>query len=364
LSHGVISDNWSLQNISELLTDGVDPGVVHIISPNLETDSHEYTEVSAAAISIEVLFDTITDIILRDQILVDEKFADAWLSKDGPLNRLAEQSVVRAFPFLRDPDSLTGPRDEFVRKLCVTNSLKREHQENVRGWESARKTPNRYLSQTIWGGAGMLARAFVYERGYTPHPIRKRLFQKAGITLSDTDAVLRACNTIKEKRASIRALQGSGHELYSLHVNMDPLPIRVIEEASCPADIFVVALQIREEYAELRQWLGLYQQSINSGDYKDIQRHQKTLTSISQYVDSVIGKTGDDVATFTAGIDILKIAIKGNPLNTIQNQFGVRGMINKLILGKSGSTELRRLLKFFGHHNTSIGLKVVEHFSS
>lgn len=210
----------------------------------------------------------------------------------------------------------------------------------------------------------MLARAFVYEKGYTPHPVRKRLLKKAGIALSDTDALLRTCNTIDEKRASIRALQGSNHELYSLQLNMDPLPIKVIRESTCPADIPLVALQIREEYKELRGWLGLYQQSINSGDYKEIQKHQRTLTSISQYVDSAMGKTGADGATFTAGIDILKIAIKGSPINALQNQFGVRAMINKLILGVSGDAEFKKFLKFFGHHNTVIGMKVLEYFSS
>lgn len=364
MSQSVISDNWSLQNISELLTDGIDSGNGYFITPDIESDSHAYEETPSAALAIEALFDLITDVILRDQILVDEKFAGAWFSKDGPLNRLAEQSVVRPFPFLRDPAQLAGPRDEFVDRLCLTNSLKREHQENVLGWENAKTTPNPYLSQTIWGGAGMLARAFVYEKGYTPHPVRKRLFQKAGIALPDTDAVLRACNTINEKRASIVALQASRHEIYSLHVSMDPLPIKVIRESSCPADIPAVALQVRQDYAELRHWLGLYQRSISSGDYKDIQKHQKILSSISQYVDSFMRKAGPDTATFTAGIDILKIAFKGSPINTLHNQFGVRAMINKLILGASGRAELRKLLKFFGHHNTSIGMKVIEHFSS
>lgn len=364
MSQSVISDNWSLQSISELLIDGIDPGVGHFINPNIETDSHEYKEASSAAIAIEALFDLITDVILRDQILVDENFSDAWRNKNGPLNKLAEQSVVQTFPFLRDPALLNSPRDEFVDRLCLTSSLKREHQENVLGWQTARETPNPYLSQAIWGGAGMLSRAFVYEKGYTPHPVRKRLFQKAGIALSDTDAVLRTCSTIDEKRASIRTLQGSGNELHSLHINMEPLPIKVIRESNCPADIPVVALQIREEYVELRNWLGLYQQSISSGDYKDIQKHRKILVSISQYIDSTMGKTSADAATFTAGIDTLKIALKGNPINNLKNQFGVRSMINKLILERSGSTELKKFLKFFGHHNTSTGLKIVEHFSS
>lgn len=363
VSQSVISDNWSLQDISELLIDGIDSGIGHVITPDIETDSHAYDDIPSAVIAIEALFDLITDVILRDQILVDENFAGAWLKEGGALNVLAEESVVRTFPFLGDPAQLVGPRDEFVARLCVTNSLRREHQENVLGWESERKTPNRYLSQVIWGGAGMLARAFVYEKGYTPHPVRRRLFQGAGIALSDTDAALRACNVISEKRASIRVLQSSRDELYSLHVNMDPLPIRVIRESSCLEDIPTIALQMRKEYTELRDWLGLYQQSIHSGDYKDIQKYQKILSSISQYVDSAMGKVSPDAVTFTAGIDILKVAIKGSPLNALQNQFGVRAMINKLILGTSGDAELKKFLKFFGHHNTSVGMRVLKHFS-
>jgi hypothetical protein len=84
----------------------------------------------------------------------------------------------------------------------------------------------------------------------------------------------------------------------------------------------------------------------------------------SQHVDSVMGSRKLDAISFSAGIDILKIAIKGDPINTIQNQYGVRAMINKLILGASGDTELKKLLKFFGHHNTSVGMKISEHFSS
>jgi hypothetical protein len=110
--------------------------------------------------------------------------------------------------------------------------------------------------------------------------------------------------------------------------------------------------------------LGQYQNSISNGDYKEIQKHQKVLSSISKYVDSTMGKIDPDAAEFTAGIDIFNMTIKASPINTLQNKFGVRAMINKLILGPSGNAELKKLLKFFDHHNTSVGMRVIEHFSS
>ena len=92
----------------------------------------------------------------------------------------------------------------------------------------------------------MLARALVFERAYTPHPVRKRLFQKVGLALPDTDAGRRVYTMIEEKRASIRALHASGDELYSLQVNMQPLPIAVIRECRDRHNQLVAVLKDRE----------------------------------------------------------------------------------------------------------------------
>lgn len=65
-----------------------------------------------------------------------------------------------------------------------------------------------------------------------------------------------------------------------------------------------------------------------------------------------------------AGIDLLKIAFKGSPLNSLQNQFGVRSMVNKLVTTRSGNSELGKLLGFFGHRTSGVGLKVLDHFAA
>ncbi|TOG97291.1 hypothetical protein CGI90_26510, partial [Vibrio parahaemolyticus] len=52
------------------------------------------------------------------------------------------------------------------------------------------------------------------------------------------------------------------------------------------SDMIKVALQLREEYQELRDWLNCYQQALSDGSYKDMNKFSKTLQSISLYVDS------------------------------------------------------------------------------
>lgn len=363
MSQSIITDNWSLQNISELLTQGLDTENTHYINVDKKNNKFTYNEISSAAITIEAFFDFITDIILRDQILVESDFVNAWKQFDSPVNKVAEAGIIREYPFRVDYKKLEDPRNEFVQRLCVTDDLRLAHEENKAGWDKNRQTPHRYLSQTLWGGAGMLARSFVYERGYTPHPVRKRLFINTGLALTNDNAVNNINNVINEKRAQISSVHNRGSELFSLTVNMLPLPIKVIQESNSINDLIKVALQLRNEYQELRDWLGCYQQAMSDGSYKNIAKFQKIIQSVSLYVDSLMGSQDSNAPTFTTGIFVLKIAVKGQPLNTLKNQFGVRSMINSLIVSRSGNSDLKKLLDFFGHKNSKVGLQVIEHFS-
>lgn len=362
MSSGVIVDNWSLQDISSLLHFGMDDDVTHLIEPNVEQGTHEYKEISAAIIQTEALFDFLTDLILRDQLLVEEQHVDAWKKEGSPLEVADQAGVIRSYPF-RGNFKLDGPRNELVERLCVTESLRSEHEKNMEGWRLYRKTPNQYLSQILWGGAGMLARSFVTEQAYTPHPVRRMFFQKSGVVLRSEDSLVRLKSKIKEKRAAVYKAMNGGDEFYSLYVNMAPLPIQVIQESSTYASLITTALQLRDEYQELRNWLGCYQAAINNDDFSEVAKYQGILQSISKYVDSKIGIVNANAPTFTAGIGVLKMAIKGDPVNAIKNQFGVRSMVNKLILSKSGSADLKKYLGFFDQKKSAVGLKVIEHFS-
>ena len=363
MSQSVISDNWALQNISELLTNGMDDEESHYIEIDRENDSYDYKSIPSAVIQTEALFDFITDIILRDQILVEEKFTNVWNHHGSPLESAVKAGVIRSYPFLVDFEKLIEPRNEFIDRLCVTSALKKDHEENSVGWKKNRHTPHGYLSQTLWGGAGMLARGFVYEKGYTPHPVRKRLFVSAGIAMPSEDSVIQLNNIITEKRAKISSLNLNQDELHSLTIGMPPLPIKVIQESSSINDLITVALQLRDEYQELRNWLGCYQQALSDGSYKDIAKFQNILHSISLYVDSKMGVVGSNAPIFTLGIGILKIALKGQPINAIQNQFGVRSMINRLIVSRSGNADLKKFLKIFEQQNTAVGLRVLDGFA-
>jgi hypothetical protein len=362
MEHRTISDNWTLQNVRELLDHGLQDEEVPVIKIHRDTDSHEYEGIPSAVVAFEALFDLIADIVLRDQIWVDEKFACTWIGRGGQLDALAHESVILPFRFLAQPQELVGPRDEFVSRLCSTSSLRRDHAANVQEWSISSSVPNRYLSQVLWGGAGMLARAVVYDQPYTPHPLRKRLFASAGITLANPDGPARVLQLINDKRAAIRLAHSREDRMLSLQVSLPAFAGEVIRESSSVSDLMKVALQLRAEYTELRAWLNEYQTALRIGDFEDVQRYEKILRSVSRYVDSKIGKDDSGSPSFTVGIDLLKVAVRHDPINQLQNQFGVRCLINNLVFSRSRHGDLQKLLSFFGHRTSPTGLKVTDHF--
>ncbi len=363
MTSAVIADNWSLQEISSLLKHGIDKSEGSVIVIDSKLDTHRYENVPHAALAFEALFDLLTEIVLRDEIWIDSNFSDTW-EGFGILDSAVLSGVIRPFNFLGQPQELDSTRNEFVDRMCVTESLRIEHDENVHGWNLHGKSPHKYLSQTLWGGAGMLARSVVYKSGYTPHPARKRLFKQTGIVLADNNAAIKLARTIHEKRADIFAVESTVGELFSLQVTLPPLPTKIIREAKGPQDLIPIALQLREDYKDLRGWLSEYQEALNGGDFRDLNKYKGVLRSISLYVDSLHDRPDPSAPTFTMGIEAFNVSFKASPVNYLKNQLGVRAMINKLITTRSGSAELQKLLDFYQHRGSNIGLKVLEHFSS
>ena len=359
----LIADNWSLQNIAELLVDGPRDDIAEAIKIDKAAGTHSLEPLPAAAVSFEALFDLITDIVLRDQLLVDSKFTSIWKTVSSDLDKLVENGVVRPFEFLAQPEKLDGPREEFIRRLCFTKSIEVLHERNTKEWNRVREVSDPLISSTLWGGAGMLARAFTSEKGYTPHPLRRRLFQQANIVLGVEDAASNLVGVIREKRASLSNSVFGSDSLYALRLSLPPIPMLVIREAKDASQIFPIAVQMRNEFQELRDWIKQYQIAISASDFSQRTRFEKVIRSISTYIDSKkTGQPDPNAPTFTAGISALKIGLRANPIETLRNQFGVRATANRLILSGSGLQELHRLLQFFGHRNSAVSVRLVEHF--
>ena len=151
MANGVVADNWSLQDISSLLENGFETEPYgEIVVSEIE---HSYKAVSSAAVQTEALFDFITDLILRDEILVDEEYTSAWEEHGSPINQAKNLGIIKSYPFLNEPEKLIEPRERIVEYICSTKPLEEAHKANVEGWNKNSETLDPVLSATLWGGA-------------------------------------------------------------------------------------------------------------------------------------------------------------------------------------------------------------------
>lgn len=362
MAQGVVSDNWSLQEIATLFNEGLEGGMAGEIVFNGE--EHSYKPISSAVIQTEALFDFISDLILRDEILVEEKFTYSWEKVQSPILEAKNLGVVRPYPFLSEPAKIAGPRNRIVKHICSAESLRYAHQKNVDSWNVHRETPDPLLSATLWGGAGMCARSFVYEKSYTPHPLRKKLFLNSGFMLPAADALHQMTTFVDDQKVKVTKKVYGNDSLFSSYVNIPALPIRVIQEASSASQLITIALQMRDDFQSLRDWLKMFQNAMSTDDTKSLLDYRKQLDSVNYYIDKKIGSgVKDKPVTMEAGMGIFKIATQGNPLENLKNQFGVRATLNKLVFGGAGSTELKKYVSMFGERGSEIGYEIERSFT-
>jgi len=362
MAQGIISDNWSLQDVSSLFLHGMEDSLAHEIT--VENGKHQYKEVSYPSIQTEALFDFITDLVLRDEILVEEKFEHAWVQASSPILLAKELGVVRSYPFLEEPYKLVEPRNRIIEHMSSTESLKVAHQDNVLSWKETKQVQNRLLSATMWGGAGMCARSFVYERSYTPHPLRKRFFVNSGFMLPAGDALHQLTSFLNDEQIKVSKKVYGTDALYSLFVSMPAIPVRVIQEAASPSQLIDVALQMREDFSNLREWLKLFQNALSEDRVKEIANYRRQLDSISEYVNSKVGMGSmHKPVTMEAGVGIFKMVTQANPVNTLKNQFGIRATLNSLIFGSNGKQEIKKFIDMFEQRGTAVGYDIERHFT-
>lgn len=359
----VIADNWSLQAISELLTRGLDPddslGIAPLSDPNAPP-----SPLPQAIIDIEALFDLLTDVVLRDQILVDDQFHDAWFGQGEALTELARRSIVRPHAFLEHPERLEQPRRDFLKLLLINDTIALEQIANETAWSQTRTTPHAFTSQLVWGGAGMLARALVYAAPYTPHPLRRRLFQRAGVTLSSPPTAL--CEfqrDLARHRNALYPRPADDHGMIGAHVVLPALPALVLRDASSLSDMFVVAAQMRDRLSQVRGWLSQFQEAVSTGEYKAITAERKRLATLGREVERALGRTPADAPTLDISLAWFKLNLKYD-IGRWRPRFDrVQTQVNTLTFAPSGHRELTKLLGFFGHQHSSVGARTIRHFA-
>lgn len=353
----LLADNWTFQNAGEFLCQGLEGDTANeLVIPDQE-DAFHYQEVSEDVLRFDALCQTLTNLVLSDELWVDGKYVETW-EKFTPLAQAKTAGVVMPKAFTEMEGHWIKAREAMGDQLCVNKALLKTHRKNKRQWAKDGTTPDPVLSQLIWGGAGMLARADYFNLPYTPHPMRAKMVQRARF-MKGPDAGVRLAEFITSERLKIFRQIGKAGFVGS--IQLPPVVVEVIEASRSLADLVATALQLRDHYKKVRQWLGQLQHDLNNEDIKQVLAHEKRLHGIARHLDSFSAVTPPGDTTVQFGMSWLKLTTKmGSPINSLKNRFGMRAEVNRLVLAPQGHNALKKLLRMLGEQHTKRGRQFKE----
>jgi hypothetical protein len=358
MPHRLLIDNWTLQNAGEILCNGLDGGTAHDLVFTKTGANYRYDEVSADVIRFEAVCQFLNNLVFADELYLDGKYADSWVSFD-PINKAHAARILIRKPFKELAKEWIPAREAMADRLCVNAPLLKAHRANKRAYAKDGSVKDGFLSQLLWGGAGMLARADHFNLPYIPHPARARLFSRAGIILGTPTASAKLTEFISGERAKIYKRLGGGGAAAEIH--LPPVVVQIVESSHDVADLVPTALQLRCDYKKLRVWLAKLQEAFAEENTKEILAHHKELESVARHIDSYgsLAPQGDTTVQF--GVSWLKVGFKGgSPLNAIKNMFGMRAELNRLILAPAGYNSVKKFTKMLGEQHTKRGRALAE----
>jgi len=356
----LLADNWTFQNAGEFICDGLDGDTADQLEIPHHEDGYSYKEVSSDFLRFDALCQVLSHLVFSDEVWVDEDSLETWEDYEPLLKAKAAQVVVPK-AFKEFTAEWIPAREAIADQLCVNPAMLMKHQENKQQWEKDRTNADRMLAQLIWGGAGMLARADHFNLPYAPHPLREKMVARARFMQKRqaTDALNKFVETER-----LRIYQEIGEVGIAGTIHLPPVVVEIIQESNDLSDLVATALQLRDSYKSLREWLGELQRDLSSENTRELMAHKKHLQGISRHLESLsaVAPAGDTTVQF--GFGFVRAGFKvGSPFNDLKNRFGMRAEINRLVLAPAGMNAIDKLLVMLGEKSSEYGRKLKEQLS-
>lgn len=358
----LIIDNWMLQDINQAFEQGLSVEEGGEIVVDIKKDSHHFHYMPVAVLQIDALLMLLVNIVLRNGLIVDDRFTYVWDKGSESLQKLKGTNIINPFDFSSSEESIAEVRKAIVDELCVTRSIRTVQKANEILWERRGESFDDHMSQLVWGGAGYLARSHVYQTPYLGCPYRQALIRQTKFVGWRRDALRDMEHIINTKRANLfQDISGDRSARYATF-NLPPVATEVINESNDTSQLIPVAMQLRDKYKKLRAWLKEYQNALDSDDPKSILKHRKMLESVARDIESEYSKAKEGSTHVSIGTTWLSLTI---PVTTIvdklRGKFGVRAMLNDLVFASRGEKSLDKLLALFGEKNTKLSRDTYQH---
>jgi hypothetical protein len=358
----LITDNWILQSVGSMLSKGLSPNRLKTLQIDGKR-SHSFIEVPYAAVQIESLFTLLTNIVLRDRMLVDNRYMHIWEDDSHHFLPLLNQGHLGWQDFMPRSKEMTAPRHMMIQRLCPTPDLKKLYEQNQDTLERTGEYENDLLSSLIWGTAAMLSRSHVYEAPYSPHPLRQLVIEQtigAGHVRDITSEVM---EDLQDKRLRYYAAGRGTTKMQRASIVLPPISVDVIENSTSREDLLQRAIGFRTWHADKRTWLGMIEANMAEG-HQATKELKQALEATESVVLQTMGKGPKTSMSLNVDLSLTGIGFKLNvpTMGGLPKPFRTHTMLTNMVFTKQGEDTLDKLLGMFEEKHTIIGESVREHF--
>jgi hypothetical protein len=351
----LITDNWTLQDVNDLLVSGLSPAPVGQIAISKDKQSHTFTDVPLAVIQLDCLLTLLTNLVIYDELIVDQGYMATWDQDHPQLSRLTSNSLVKPVLFDPNAETLVAVREEIVDRMAVTPSLKAAADDNRKSWKLTGASADPHMSALLWGGAGMLARSHILSAPYFGHPFRRTLIKESGFLAARRDAWARTEKIVSDARTQMFRFRHSEIDGALASFNLPPIAVHVIEQATSVDDLLLSAIALRDKYKKLREWLSVYQHALETEDERKLLSNDKLLKSIAKSVEASCGADETSSTNISLSVGFFSLSIPVPSPSSATSRFGIRSALTNLVMQSQGENAPRKVMKIFGEEKSSFG---------
>ncbi len=263
MSHvmALVIDNLILQQAGETLQVGLTDDDRVELAASAET-GYEVRAVPSPGVQVEELLQLLNAIVLSDELVIDAASTSSWADVGHFFAPLNFAQILAAKPFSEVRSEWLPLRKYAEEALCFSPKLSADFAQFRANWKPGVNDP--VLSTLMWGTAATIARSQYLKTPYLSHPTRSRLIDRSRLAPHRENAQEIVQRFVTTERVKLFDRVTAGQKTRATTLSLPPLGLEVIAECSDRSQLIHTAIQIREKYRHLREWIGEYQRALEA----------------------------------------------------------------------------------------------------
>lgn len=361
MSASVVIDNLILQQVGETLTVGLtDDNRVELASS--EALGYEVRAVPSPGVQVEELLQLLNAIVLSDQLVIDAASTSSWADVGHFFAPLSSAKILAAKPLADVRSEWLLIRECVEEALCFSPQLSTDFSAFRDSWKQGKGENHPVFSTLMWGTAGMIARSQYLKTPYLSHPTRARLIDLSRLAPHRSNAQEIVQRFVSTERVKLFDRVTAGQKTRATTLSLPPLGLEVIAESSDRSQLIPTAIQLRERYRHLREWIGEYQRALEASPQESAKK-KAILDAAASDIERLFTGSWWSKLSINLGMSLTDL-VPSLPVGAVIQRAlpgSIRSAVAKMIKQPWDDRTLEKLFRMLGADSPKLRTQALRH---